>query len=471
MNQKSLMTLLTAVSLPTCLSFAQKDEKMNVLFIVSDDMRPELGCYGYPVKSPNIDKLAAQGTVFDQAYCNVPVSGASRVSLLTGTRPTRYRYLDARTYARTDNPQAETLPDYFRKNGYYTMSTGKIFHAPGDSKYSWNEQWTPTPASPHAYLLPKNIALAEKDSNARAYPFEMADVEDTAYFDGKMAKLVVAELGRIKKMKQPFFLAVGFIRPHLPFNAPKKYWDLYRREDFSLPDNYRVSHGNIPKEAYHNSAELRDYYGIPKQGEIPDSMAISLIHGYYASISYVDHLVGQILDELDRLDMRKNTIVVFLGDHGWNLGEHGLWAKHCNFRTSLKSTLMVSAPGMKAGQHTQSITEFLDIFPTLLELCGLEQIPQLEGKSFVPVLKNGNQVVKNYAVSKWYDGLTLILDRYAYTEWRNDEDRIYSRMLFDHNVDPDENNNIAELPENKNLVNMLSSKSVEYRGKDYLKQK
>ena len=473
MNHKSLMTLVSAVVLPSCFCACQKQEKMNVLFIIADDLRPELGCYGFPVKSPNIDQLAAQGTVFHRAYCSVPVSGASRASLLTGTRPTRYRFVNYDAFAQTDNPQAETLPNYFRKNGYYTIARGKVFHYPMDSGFSWNELWSPydTCFFWRDYQLPENIELDKKGGfNYGSYPFEMADVDDTTYYDGKTLKHVLADLEHVKKMKQPFFLAVGFRKPHLPFNAPKKYWDLYRREDFQLPDNYRNPNGSIPKLAYHNFGELRGYYGIPAEGEIPDSIAISLLHGYHACISYVDYLTGQILSELERLDMRKNTIVVLIGDNGWNLGEHGLWCKHANFHTSLSVPMIVSVPGMKQGQHTQSFTEFIDIFPTLLDLCGLKPLPQLEGKSFVPVLNDENHVIKEYAVCKWKNGLTLRMGNYSYTEWRDDQDKVITRMLFDYAVDPAENNNIAELPENKDLVNMLSLKSLEYRGSDYLKK-
>jgi len=473
MNNKVKLAIITASTLPFCFSSCKKEEKMNVLFLIADDLRPELGCYGFPVISPNMDRLAAQGTLFHQAYCSVPVSGASRASLLTGTRPTRYRFLNHDSFAQTDNPLAETLPDYFRKNGYYTIGRGKVFHFPMDSEFSWNELWSPYDTCFYwrDYQLPENIEIDTKGGiNLGSYPFEMAEVDDTAYYDGKTLKIVLNDIRHLKEKQKPFFLAVGFRKPHLPFNSPKKYWDLYRRDDFTLPDNYRDTLNNIPKQAYHNFGELRSYYGIPEKGEIPDSIAISMLHGYYACISYIDHLIGQIVNELEQADLRKNTIIVLIGDHGWNLGEHGLWCKHANFHTSLSAPMIVSVPGMKHGTNTHSYTEFIDIFPTLLELCRLKTLPQLEGKSFVPVLRDESYVVKEYAVCQWKNGLTLNFGNYSYTEWRNEQDKVLSRMLFNHSIDPDENNNIAELPENQDFVKMLSEKSVAYRGKEYLKQ-
>jgi len=432
-------------------------KQMNVLFIAVDDLRPELGCYGNDlIHSPNIDKLAAQSVMFNRSYCNIPVSGASRTSLLTGTRPTRNTLMTAHHDA-IDNkrPNVPTIPGYFRKHGYYNIRNGKITHHTWEDTASWNEVWYPK--TNHGfwrdYILAKNWKFENPNDGL---PYECVNVSDTGYMDGKTALKTVNDLKRLKDRNQPFFLGVGFYKPHLPFTAPKKYWDLYNPDDIFLPKNtYKPE--NAPDIAMHNWGELRKYGGIPPQGPLTDDAALNLKHGYYACVSYIDAQVGKVLNALDSLGLRENTVVVLWGDHGWNLREHGLWCKHCNFHTSLHAPLIVSAPGMSKGKKTESITEFVDVYPSLCELAGIPVPEHAEGNSFVNVLKNPSAEIDGLAVCRWGEGWTVIKDQYYYTEWFDENDSVYARMLYDHNNDPDENVNIAVNEENKKLIEKLSA--------------
>ncbi len=445
---------------------SKESSKPNILFIAVDDLRPELGCYDHPVvKSPSLDKLADEGVMFTRAYCNVPVCGASRASLMTGSRPTRNRFLHYYTRIDLEHDSVPTLHEHFRSNGYYTITNGKVVHhAMTDAIEGWDEKWmAKTLSGWRDYVVPENIEL---NKTQRGVPYEKADVPDTAYRDGKIAAKAISDLRRLKDMDQPFFLACGFLKPHLPFNAPEKYWDLYAEDDIQLPENnYKPE--NAPDAAMHNWGELRSYYGIPEEGPLTDEMARTLIHGYYACVSYVDAQIGIILDELENLGLRENTVVIVWGDHGWNLREHGLWCKHCNFNTSLNAPVIVSAPGKEKGAKVNAITEFVDIYPTLCDLAGLEKPAHLEGNSFEHLLDNPEGQSDGLAVCKWFDGVTVIKDDYFYTEWTNDEDSIYTRMLYDHSVDPDENINISENPENEELIVELSRLIKENRGEDF----
>jgi arylsulfatase A-like enzyme len=412
-----------------------------VLFIAVDDLRPELRCYGNgQIVSPNIDRLASQGVMFSSAYSQVAVCGASRASVFTGVRPNRNRFTEASTRADVDAPDAITLPELFKNNGYYTVSNGKVFHAVNDSADSWSEAaWRPSGGH---YQLQENIDIEAAYGKGPGY--ESADVADNAYKDGMLAEKAISDLGRLKDFEEPFFLAVGFFKPHLPFVAPKRYWDMYPEAAVKLPDNYSVPSG-APAAAIHTWGEMRSYHGMPASGPLSDDLARTMIRGYYSCTSYIDVQIGMILDELDALGLRDNTIVVLWYDHGWNLGEHTLWAKHCVFDTSLRVPLIISAPGYSQGERTASLVENVDLYPTLCELAGLDTPGgQLHGESLVPILSDPTVSLKTEVYGRWKDADAIRTDQYLYSQWVDDSGAEYARMMYDHYVDPNETVNISE---------------------------
>jgi iduronate 2-sulfatase len=442
--------------------------KPNILFIAVDDLRPELGIYGAShIQSPAIDKLAEQSLIFNRAYCNVPVCGASRASLMSGVRPGRYRFLNHATYLDIDYPQITSLPKHFRNNGYTTISNGKVYHHKNDDISAWDVIWGPEielPTTWRNYVTAENIRL-DTGSSSRGYFYERADVHDTAYFDGQTTQKSINDLKNLAKNGNPFFLAVGLLKPHLPFNAPSKYWDMYDPANISLPDNY-LQPETTPRIAYHNFGELRQYADIPKGGPVSLETANKLIHGYYACVSYIDAQIGMLMDALVELDLDKNTIVILWGDHGWNLGDHQMWCKHCNFKSSLHVPLMVKVPGQTTGKRTDAITEFIDIFPSLCELAGLPIPEHIDGESFVPLMK-GAERKKDFAISKFNNGVTLIRGTFFYTEWLDQDHNMQARMLFDHSTDPLELNNLSEKQEYQETVKELSKMLHDNWGEDF----
>tara|TARA_R110002033_G_C3897451_1_gene240070 strand:+ start:87429 stop:88835 length:1407 start_codon:yes stop_codon:yes gene_type:complete len=441
-----------------------KPNQPNILFIAVDDLRPELNFYGANhIQSPNLDMLAGESLIFNRAYCNIPVCGASRASIMSGARPTRNRFIDAQTKLDIDYPEATSLPMLLKQNGYKTISNGKIYHHNDDDSEAWDEIWK-APAI-WDYALPESQEI--RRNTHRGLPVESADVHDSIYRDGKLALKVIKDLKKLKESNQPFFLTMGVAKPHLPFTAPQKYWDLYERDGIELPEGY-VQPKTTPKQAFHSYGELRNYENIPKKGDLPEDLAKELIHGYYACVSYIDAQIGLVLDELKRLELEDDTIVILWGDHGWNLGDHKLWCKHVTFETALRTPLIIKVPGKTNGQSTDAITEYIDIYPSLAELVGLEVPETVEGKSFVPIIE-GKDSDKNWAVSKFKDAVTLIKDDLFYTEWTDDEGVAYARMLFDHKTDPLELNNLAEKPEYKEKVEQLALELREKWGNDFLK--
>lgn len=437
------------------------NKKPNILFIIADDLRPELGCYGVEAaKTPHIDHLANASTVFENAYCNIPVSGASRASLFTGMYPKfPERFTNYTSRAMVDAPSAKPLPQIFKESGYHTLSNGKVLHHIDDHSSSWSEP--PFRTHPNGYdkyhseynrwemwLNPES----GKNINPRTLrgPFcEFADVPDSAYDDGKLTLKTINDLKRLKSMDKPFFLAVGFWKPHLPFNAPKKYWDLYHRDEIPLPTN-RFRPENLPDEVQ-NSGEIYAYACVKEPTDT--EYLRQLRHGYYACVSYVDTQIGLILNMLKELCLDKNTIVVILGDHGWNLGEHNFIGKHNLMKTSMQSLLIVHVPWLKGGKAA-AMTEFVDIYPTLCELCEIATPKnQLHGKSFLPVLRNPKAEIKNHVFVQWQGGYSIVDNRYNYAEWEN-KNSSKSMMIFDHIIDPQENKN-----EIKNHVYKRSIKS------------
>ena len=444
---------IMAVSLSLCLAFGAilnaQDNRPNVLFISIDDLRPELGCYeSRHIQSPNIDTFAKQGIVFERAYCQVPVCGPSRASLLTGIRPDKRtcNSWDADKFA----PNAVTLPQAFREAGYHTISNSKIFHGPEQAaKRSWSE--APTGHDNHADFFDpdsKNFV-----NNPEHGPFfEAPDVADEKYVDGQTCAKSLKDLGRLAKMDKPFFLGVGFIRPHLPFYAPKKYWDLYSREDIAIAEN-RFKPKNAP-DSLKVHPEIQWYHDRDiKYNSL--EFHTTARHGYYACVSYVDALVGQILATLDELKLRDNTIVVIWGDHGWHLGEHNFWGKANLLHNATRVPLIISAPGFQKEIRTDGIVELVDIYPTLCDLAGIKLPEHLDGTSMVPLMTDPKRQWKKAAFTRngmGDNGSTVTSGDYTYTEYSDKA----QRMLYDRKKDPAENENVAEAEEYKEIVKQLS---------------
>jgi iduronate 2-sulfatase len=430
---------LVAVSvLASCLSLAAADQnRPNILFIAIDDLRPELGCYGdTQVKSPNIDKLAAQGLLFNRAYCQVPVCGASRASLMTSILPTPNRFRIARTLAEEDAPGAVTLPQVFKEAGYTTLSNGKIFHFGADTQdRSWSEPaWH---SMSHSTSLDP-AAKADKSAAGRSRMYEAPDVPDNAYPDGKVAEKTIADLRRLKAAGKPFFLACGFIRPHMPFYAPKKYWDLYDRATIRLADNrYR------PEDAPQGLKGSNEYrsYSFGDYQDRTDDFHRMMRHGYYASTSYSDHNVGEVLGELDRLGLTENTIIIIWGDHGWNLGEHEFWGKHNTLNTAIRVPFIMKVPGKSAGHATNALVGVYDIFPTLCQLAHLPIPPTVQGRSFATLLDDPSLSFRQSVYTRYGKGDAVVTDRLIYTNYGDD-----GEMLYDLTKDPGENHNLAAKP-------------------------
>ncbi len=450
-------------------SESSSTRRPNILFIAVDDLRPELHCYGAShIVSPNIDRLARTGVRFDMAYCMISVCGASRASLMTGIRPTPRRFTSYLTRADKDAPGIKTMNTHFRQHGYYTVSLGKIFHVPADNADGWSEKpWRPSGVPP--YRLEENMRLhrqrQRQHRRKRGPPYEAADVPDEAYADGQLAQHAVDVLERLAKRDEPFFLAVGFFKPHLPFVAPKKYWDLYDFETIDLPPNHEAPK-DAPAVSLHNSGELRAYAGVPAKGPIPRELARRLIHGYYACVSYTDAQIGKVLAALERLGLDENTIVVLWSDHGWNLGEHGLWCKHCCYETSMRIPLIVRAPGKQQGVSSFALVETIDLYPTLCEAAGLPLPQHLEGKSFLGLLDDPKAAHKSAAVGRYGRGDTIRTHRYRFTEYRNGQGKLLGTMLYNHVDDPGETVNIVKQPELAETVAELAKQLSQIKGKD-----
>ena len=472
------LALLVLFSLPLQ---AAEQNRPNVLFIASDDMRPELGCYGAEqVHSPNLDRLAARGTTFLRAYCQQAVCSPSRSSLMTGLRPDTIRIWDLSTHFRDNMPEVVTVAQQFKNHGYHTERLGKIFHTGHgnrDDKFSWSRS-KKYPGAPRygpegnahlkrllAEAKAKGIDLKNNRLRPRGLPWEAPDVADNELADGMIAENAIKLMREFKD--QPFFLAVGFLNPHLPFVAPKKYWDLYDHDSIELADNPYAPKG-APEYAMTTWGELRKYYGIPTKGPLTNEQARNMIHGYYAAISYVDAQIGRLLDELDRLGLTEKTIVVFWGDHGWKLGEHGGWCKHTNFEIDARVPMIFSSPKQKAaGAKSEALVEFVDIYPTLCDLAGLPSPDALEGLSAAPLLDNPNLPWKTAAFSQYprsvgkkkLMGYSMRTDRYRFTRWqqRGKPDKVEAVEIYDHLNDPDENVNLAADPANKELVKQLTT--------------
>jgi len=520
MKTQTKLLALIALLLVIGNTFAQqKSKKPNILFIAVDDLKPILGCYGNAlVKTPNIDRLAKMSTVFSSNYCQQAVCGPTRASLMTGKRPDATKIWDLKTQMRDVNPDIVTLPQYLVTQGYTTVGIGKIFHpSSADQKIdpvSWTLPYIFADASDYANGLGKpanaqyqspetkeffakksKVAVAEKpkkddgdDENptsTKGPSSECIDVPDNAYEDGVNALQAKDEIIKLVEAKSPFFFAVGFRKPHLPFVAPKKYWDLYNRNDMPIA-SFQEHSQNGPLLAYHKSGELRNYTDIPEFAtRSGDSLHIGLklekqkelVHGYYAAVSYMDAQVGILLNTLESLGELDSTIIVLWGDHGWHLGDHDLWQKHTNFEQATRAPLLIAAPRFTGGSSA-SLTEHLDIFPTICDLAGVPIPAQLDGKSLKPIMKDKKAAVKSYAVSQYprklskaeqkelgYEsgklmGYAFRTDKYRFVIWMNNftskipfnADKIYAKELYDYTTDPLEKVNVVNSPAYKKIA-------------------
>ncbi|WP_236622333.1 sulfatase [Novipirellula maiorica] len=467
-----MKSLTTSFFLLLCLVpvFAAASESKNVLIIFMDDLRPELGCYGHPViSSPNIDALAADGVLFERAYCQQGICAPSRASMMAGQYPDTLGIYDLWSPLRRTVPDAMSMPRYFTQRGFETSSFGKVYHHHIDDKPYWSH----LPAVPgEKYAAPQTLAkIARQKRLAQAKglkgvdlflstqgpPIENADVPDDTYPDGAVANQAIETLRQ--KRDKPFFMCVGFAKPHLPFAAPKRYWDLYKREQFAVPR--RKLPTDAPVIAFTNWGELRAYAGIPSEGPLSDDQTQQLMHGYAACVSYADAQVGKVIAELDRLGLRDNTIVVLWGDHGYKLGDYGLWCKHTNLELDTRVPLIVSAPGFAKGVRTKALVEIVDLFPTLAKLTGGEPPPQCDGNSFVRILEKPAATFREFAISQYprgsVMGYSIRTERWRYTEWIDAKTRrVVDRELYDHQTTQRPSHNLADNAEHQELIADLS---------------
>lgn len=474
---KSILSLLLCL-VPLLLS-AQAD-KPNVLLILVDDLKPNLGTYGDPVAvSPNIDELAAMGMRFDRAYCNQAVCASSRYNLLLGARSTSTGLYNFGKEFRELYPDAVTLPQHFKNNGYQVESMGKVFHI-GHGNTNDEASWS----IPHhkekviEYILPESTRgqLTREEAffeNTRIYiedlppnkqlprgaAWEMPDVTDEAYADGRVARHAIDRLRVLAREDQPFFMALGFARPHLPFCAPKKYWDLYDPGQLPMPE-FEEAPADAPPFAGKKGGEISQFKPLPEKADGPYETALTrqLIHGYYASLSYMDAQLGRVIDELKRLELDKNTIIVLWGDHGWHLGDHGIWTKHTNYEQATRIPIIMVAPGItQPGSNTEQLTETVDIYPTLAAAAGLPAPtgPQpIDGENLLSILVKPSLRVRDHAYhsyprrvqGKTRIGCAIRTERYRLVEWLDPTDDQTESIfeLYDYEEDPLETKNIAD---------------------------
>jgi iduronate 2-sulfatase len=469
---KSHLLLLTALA-----TAALAADRPNVLFIASDDMRPQLGCYGDPtVKSPQLDALAGRGVVFTQSYCQQALCSPSRISMLSGRHPATTGIFEIGRTLRTTMPDITTLPQHFKNNGYHTRSLGKIYHVGIDDDASWtipawhSKQPRASAASRAAVearrksYQAKGVPPPAKGNGALGYAvpaFEAVDCGDDDLLDGDTAKNAIAQLREhAKNPRQPFFLAVGFANPHVPWITPKKYFDLYDPAKLPLAKNEFLPKG-APAFAATSGQDFRWYAGVP-EGELPESYKRQCLQGYLAAISYVDAQVGRLIAALDETGLAKNTVVIFWSDHGYYMGEHTWWgAKHNNYEGATRNAMIIAAPGFKsAGQRTTALAQSVDIAPTLTELCGLPAHRGFEGRSLVPVLANPAATVNDAAFS-WYPkagwlGVAMRTKEWRFVEWTKPGEQPVHE-LYDSTRDAQNNENLATRPEHARLLATLSA--------------
>ena len=481
----ALLTALLLASVPTMRAADAPKQKRNVLFVVFDDLNNRLGCYGDPVaKSPNLDRLAARGTLFTRNFCQQPICGPSRASFMSGRRPDSLGITSMTKYLYDLHPDAVTIPQWFMQHGYTSMSIGKVLGGYGkeaDFKMLSVPDRRTGGKTKDEFQLPSGVALPPnlaKDSLC-----ENRDVPDEACFDAASASLAITELRALAKKPEPFFLALGIFKPHSPYKVPKRYWDMYRLEDIpaiETPTRPR----NAPEIAFHANHEILGEPNAPRT--LDEEAKREIRHGYYAAMSFADAQFGRVLDALDELKLRDNTIVVIIGDNGFHLGEHDVWGKMTLFGWDARVPLIISAPGIgTGGAKTSAISELIDIFPTLTDLSGLPNPPQLDGASLVPVLKDASASVKPAALTQhprpalyWGGGpqalpqvmgYGLTTDRWSYHEWRDFKTGlVVGQELYDQQNDPLETVNLvgtvevaAEIPALAEQLRSMTTKRLE----------
>ncbi|MEN8857931.1 MAG: sulfatase-like hydrolase/transferase [Flavobacteriaceae bacterium] len=432
-------------------SFYSVNAQKNVLIFMVDDLRDELNCYGNThIQSPNIDKLATEGVKFNQAYAQQAICAPSRMSILTGLRPESIGIYDIFTRLRSVHSEVVTMPQLFKNNGYETVSIGKVYHHGIDDKSNWT---TYIGKKDNTYVLPENAGI--KPAN------EDADVDDDVYKDGTVARDAITTLNSIKDDK--FLMVLGFSKPHLPFNAPKKYWDLYNLDNIEVPSRDRPT--DMYSLALTNYGELRGYDGIPDSGDLNDELTKKLRQGYYACVSYVDAQVGRVLDELERLDLRKNTMVIFMSDHGYKIGEYGSWNKHSNMEIDTKVPLIISREtsheSRKTNVSSNALVENVDIFSTIIEACNLES-PIIDGKSMLQLIDNPDMDWNDGAYSLYQKGaimgVTVTDGEWRYTEWRDGTTQaINKKELYFHGVSQVADKNLANKPEHSQVQDRMAN--------------
>lgn len=452
--------LLLSVLLFSASISGAAEKKPNILFIAVDDLRPELAPYGAKVQTPHLDRFAASGIRFDRAYCQQAVCGASRLSLMSGLYPTKTKEQNYHvTGWRKRHPELMTMNQHFQASGYRTVGTGKIYHGTGGAgtdPENWDE-WLMVKGE--SYVLPESVA--ERDRRIAANPgkttkdfrgmtTESADVADEVYSDGARAVAAAKRVIELAAEEKPFFFAVGFTKPHLPFIAPKRYWDLYGRDDFSMPANLGIPPGYPDYAANVTAGEMKrysDYEGkTPK--DFSDDLNKRLLHGYAACVSYMDANVGKLLDALDASGEVDNTIVVFWGDHGWKLGDHSSWCKHTNFEVDTRVPFMLRVPGQEGGVATSAPTELIDIYPTLCELTGITVPDHVKGKSLVSLIDDPSSQHRKSAYSSYRHGTatghSIRVGAFRYTEWYRDGAKKHeANVLTDLELDPGEETNLV----------------------------
>lgn len=469
-SRRQFLALAAASALPA----QGRRGKYNVLFIAVDDLKPALGCYGDPLAiTPNLDRLAARSLRFNRAYCQQAVCSPTRTSLLLGRRPDSTTIYDLERHFRGALPDVVTLPQHFKNHGYLTASLSKIWHGGlEDGRSNTIPHWVPQSPGPWGSVenavwqtrreanvmangwranTPAQTAKKTGAQPVRGPVWAAPDVADNELADGKTADEAVRALAALKKDR--FFLMTGFLKPHLPFIAPKKYFDLHPRDKFTIAKFQQPPAGS-PAYALHTNGELRGYDLVPKDGPIPAPLQLDLLRAYYACVTYTDAQIGKLLDALDANGLRENTVIVLWGDHGWHLGDHALWHKHTNYEQATRVPLLFSVPGQpSAGKSSMALTEYVDLFPTLTEVCGLPSSPGLEGTSFAPLLANPELAWKQAAFSQYPRGVpgrgpvmgySMRTARYRLTLWLTRQDgQEVGAELFDYETDPGETTNLA----------------------------